>query len=259
MKFKTPAPRQDAAERDDVQLTVNRCPFCHTNVAQDTAQVVCKGCLARHHTACWDESHECSACGHGLRMAADTTPRAQSRKRLDHSWMAVAAGAVAFLLSLGVLTAKNSELRADARAADSQQMLVDLGDQLDDTLDMALSIEGCHAIKALVSTPNAPSALAKLESFKANCAKQIAEKGAHDLKPKELRYIQRELDAGSPGIQLRVVQSVLGLDDAAWAERLGVTQLDLVRYDTGIPVPSRCTLVAGLMLREWYTNLRTGL
>lgn len=258
MKFKKATPREEAPERDDVQLTVNRCPFCHTNVAQDTAQVVCKGCLARHHTACWDESHECSACGHALRMA-DTTTLAQPRKRLDYSWLALAAGGLAIVLTLGVFISRNSELRAEAHAVKARQMADEANEDLDDVIDSLTSMVGVKVIRELAKDPSAPKALAKLEAFKASCAKSIADKGTQDLKPKELRYIQRGLDAAAPGVQLRVVQALLGCDDATWAERLGVTELDLVRYDTGLPVPSRCTLVAGLTLRDWYTTVRTGL
>ena len=59
-----------------IPLHLARCPFCRDDVTDD-AQVVCAGCLARHHDACWDESPSCAACGHGqaLAPARDASPR----------------------------------------------------------------------------------------------------------------------------------------------------------------------------------------
>ncbi len=255
MKFKKAAPRLEDVERDDVHLVVNRCPFCHTNVAHDEAEVVCKGCLARHHTSCWDESHVCSACGHGTRLAPDTsTPQREQ----SAPWLVLFCGVVIALL-LGLATFDNRELRAEAQAAVGRQSVADTNEQMDELIDSLTLLVGVKVIRELGEDPSAPKALARLEAFKVNCAKLIADKGTQDLKPKELRRLQRGLDTLAPAVQLRVVQTVLGWDDAQWAERLGVTELDLIRYDKGVAVPSRCTLVAGLMLRDWYTTVRTGL
>jgi hypothetical protein len=67
-----PEPR-DVVPRDDVHVGVNRCPFCHDDVdATDRAALVCQGCLARHHGACWSEAGRCGAC-------KGTTPLAVAR------------------------------------------------------------------------------------------------------------------------------------------------------------------------------------
>jgi hypothetical protein len=50
------------AERDDVRVAGNRCPYCHEDVPRETADV-CRDCLARHHAACWAEAPRCGACG----------------------------------------------------------------------------------------------------------------------------------------------------------------------------------------------------
>ncbi|MBX3466692.1 MAG: hypothetical protein KF878_07330 [Planctomycetes bacterium] len=39
-----------------------RCPFCHAPCAAEDDNVVCNGCLARHHRACWDEGAGCATC-----------------------------------------------------------------------------------------------------------------------------------------------------------------------------------------------------
>lgn len=52
-----------------VRVAGNRCPFCHDDVLS-TGSVACQECLARHHSACWDEGQECSACGATVKLAA---------------------------------------------------------------------------------------------------------------------------------------------------------------------------------------------
>ena len=65
------------AERADVHVAVNRCPFCHDDVDIDQDDwVSCRSCQARHHAACWQESGCCSSCG-GDRYLADATLVAQ--------------------------------------------------------------------------------------------------------------------------------------------------------------------------------------
>lgn len=69
------------AERDDVRVAANRCPYCHDSVSREgDAWVSCRECLTRHHTACWDEAEACSSCGevrflaeHGT-LAPDPVP-----------------------------------------------------------------------------------------------------------------------------------------------------------------------------------------
>jgi hypothetical protein len=49
----------------NVGHTPTRCPYCHDHVGPEDENVVCNGCLARHHRACWDESAaRCGTCGH---------------------------------------------------------------------------------------------------------------------------------------------------------------------------------------------------
>jgi len=50
------------ARRDDVRVAGNRCPYCHEDVARESADV-CRDCLARHHGACWTEGTRCGSCG----------------------------------------------------------------------------------------------------------------------------------------------------------------------------------------------------
>jgi hypothetical protein len=71
-----PAPR--FVERGDVRVarSLARCPYCHEGVASDAeAWVACRGCLARHHLACWSESGACSTCGrHDFLLASHVDP-----------------------------------------------------------------------------------------------------------------------------------------------------------------------------------------
>lgn len=54
--------RAPPAERDDIRVAGNRCPYCHDEVARESADV-CRDCLARHHPACWAEAPRCGSCG----------------------------------------------------------------------------------------------------------------------------------------------------------------------------------------------------
>jgi len=59
-----PDPPRTVPHVDGVEVTANRCPFCHEGVQADGANVACEGCLARHHAPCWDEGGgRCAACG----------------------------------------------------------------------------------------------------------------------------------------------------------------------------------------------------
>ena len=65
-KESAPEPAPAVAPRDDVKIAVSpvRCPYCHDDIPLEKDDwVVCKACLARHHTACWREGKKCSACG----------------------------------------------------------------------------------------------------------------------------------------------------------------------------------------------------
>lgn len=59
-----PPPEENNPERDDVHLSANRCPYCHTNVQISALDwVSCRSCQARHHHACWTELQHCGSCG----------------------------------------------------------------------------------------------------------------------------------------------------------------------------------------------------
>lgn len=55
--------RREAAPRfDSLAGTSTRCPYCHSGVAGDNDQTVCRGCLARHHAECWAAIGACATC-----------------------------------------------------------------------------------------------------------------------------------------------------------------------------------------------------
>jgi hypothetical protein len=106
-----PAPA--VAPREDVKVATSplRCPFCHDDIPLDRDDwVVCKACLARHHTACWREGKKCSACGQGacLRAAGSTRdgPRRTQYSVLDDRRRV--PGEDAGQSTLGILTALTS-------------------------------------------------------------------------------------------------------------------------------------------------------
>jgi hypothetical protein len=70
------APPPGLAQRDDVRLLANRCPFCRDDVSQDSElSVACQACLTRHHAPCWQEAGRCSSCGDERVLARLKTPR----------------------------------------------------------------------------------------------------------------------------------------------------------------------------------------
>jgi hypothetical protein len=74
--------------RDDVRLAVNRCPFCHEDVAvSDPEAVVCRQCLARQHGGCWSEAKACGACRGTEALVAKKAPLA---RRSGHPFAALA-------------------------------------------------------------------------------------------------------------------------------------------------------------------------
>ena len=59
-------------ERVHVAGSRVRCPYCHDDVqSEEHSWVACAGCLARHHTDCWEESSNCSACGTTERLTPE--------------------------------------------------------------------------------------------------------------------------------------------------------------------------------------------
>ncbi len=101
-----PAPTE--APRADVKVASSlvRCPYCHADVASDAAGwVACEKCLARHHTACWDEGGRCSTCGGTARLRADK-PASRGAK--------LAAFLIAAIVALLVLFAVIVPMRASS-------------------------------------------------------------------------------------------------------------------------------------------------
>lgn len=83
-------------------VKAQRCPYCHEDCAAP-ASVVCSGCLARHHTACWDEAHACSACGATQRMVQEgPPPRPADGELLDLLYRKRAAQARQRLVQAGL-------------------------------------------------------------------------------------------------------------------------------------------------------------
>jgi tetratricopeptide (TPR) repeat protein len=93
-------------ERDDVKVGQNRCPYCHTKVrVAEDEWLLCEACLARHHTACWEEGRCCGTCRHrkpvrrkGVKARA---PRQELQPVIPPRVLAI--GAVALLLVLAVV------------------------------------------------------------------------------------------------------------------------------------------------------------
>jgi membrane-associated protease RseP (regulator of RpoE activity) len=77
-------PSPPLAFAEGVRVNANRCPFCHDDVVRDadTENVVCGGCLARHHSACWEESGSCSACGASRPLSPDVVRSTRRAGRL---------------------------------------------------------------------------------------------------------------------------------------------------------------------------------
>ena len=116
------------AEREDVHVAANRCPFCHDDV-QATALdgVVCAQCLTRHHDACWKEAAKCSSCGHAQqfgRLPESKAGRALPTGLLGKAIM-VAVLAVTLLVTVGVRRAAQERERAIAAetAANTERQL----------------------------------------------------------------------------------------------------------------------------------------
>lgn len=60
--------RQGARVRPQAGAT--RCPYCHDECAPEADVAVCRGCLSRHHAACWEEGAACASCGAGEFLSA---------------------------------------------------------------------------------------------------------------------------------------------------------------------------------------------
>ncbi|MEZ6185437.1 MAG: hypothetical protein R3F62_10555 [Planctomycetota bacterium] len=71
-----------AVAGDDVEVTVHslRCPYCHDGCTP-AESVACRDCLARHHSACWEERGRCASCSSIHKLVSDS-PRERSREEL---------------------------------------------------------------------------------------------------------------------------------------------------------------------------------
>ncbi len=84
---------------DGVRVHVNRCPYCHDDVAQggELESLVCDGCLARHHAACWAESGVCGSCGAARPLSPQVTPIKGRAARLAGAALLIAFPITGFL------------------------------------------------------------------------------------------------------------------------------------------------------------------
>lgn len=84
---RSPEDAADAGERTptaSVQWpqSPTRCPYCHAAIELERETwTVCGQCLARHHSACFDEHQACSSCGSEQRLVHDQ-PEAHGREDL---------------------------------------------------------------------------------------------------------------------------------------------------------------------------------
>lgn len=111
-------------ERVHTKQSPLRCPFCHESVDVEAGDVVvCEGCLARHHGACWAESGACSACqatnglqavGEAVEAAELTEARPDLVRLIDAHERGPSRGDLDYLLSpltLGLFPLIRAELR----------------------------------------------------------------------------------------------------------------------------------------------------
>jgi hypothetical protein len=130
-------PAETVAEEPPTRLKVlgglTRCPFCHADVDVAGADwVACKGCLARHHLACWGESGACATCGLPRFLPAASTTRAKRSTRGLRVVAGVAIAALALVVAFDVRKAESEredlavrcqelERRLDAKAAEPKK------------------------------------------------------------------------------------------------------------------------------------------
>ncbi len=99
-------PKEEAPvvpERTDVIVRggASRCPHCHDTVnSEDDAWAACRGCLARHHVACWGEGGQCAACGE--KRFVSSAPTRKNAPRATEARMKILVVMIAFL-SLGLV------------------------------------------------------------------------------------------------------------------------------------------------------------
>jgi WD40 repeat protein len=63
--------------RIEVENSPTRCPYCHEGIEiAEGLWSACSACLARHHTACWDELGRCASCESVARLGPGALPAA---------------------------------------------------------------------------------------------------------------------------------------------------------------------------------------
>jgi hypothetical protein len=105
----------DKAEEKQVKAVVHRCPFCHEGAEAD-GSVVCQGCLARHHEACWNEAGRCGSCGTERALAPTALPplTVDQAGRVLRERGYAAREVEGFLMTLQGATARPAERRGAA-------------------------------------------------------------------------------------------------------------------------------------------------
>lgn len=108
---KREAPAEGAPPVRELGIVVRRCPYCHAEVAQRDATLVCRGCLAPHHSDCWRELRRCSACGSEAALAPapawervqrPTTPTRAAGSETNRSSVLLMVGVIALTLLAAV-------------------------------------------------------------------------------------------------------------------------------------------------------------
>lgn len=69
-------------ERSRIEMSGERCPFCHDKVQAADEKTACSGCMAWHHAGCWGEHGGCSACGGRASGTEPVVPPARSAAAL---------------------------------------------------------------------------------------------------------------------------------------------------------------------------------
>jgi hypothetical protein len=86
------------APRVKPQAGATRCPFCHDECAPEVDVAVCRGCLSRHHAACWEEGAACASCGAAESLCA---PAVTARPdAVGPTWLGIQRGEVGLWIVL---------------------------------------------------------------------------------------------------------------------------------------------------------------
>lgn len=89
----SPVSRVATAPDDESKSTVRvRCRLCHESVrAESEPSILCRGCRARHHLACWGHAGACAGCG---RTDFLPTTNPTERRGLRWGWLPVLGAGV---------------------------------------------------------------------------------------------------------------------------------------------------------------------